>query len=330
MSTTTDKIDPTVTLDKLIALLQGFRDKLTADGNSDTITRYEALGDTGTLSKYYNKFGGGRALAGAILEVDGKVDKCATKAQLAAKADNMAVAIDNYPGNLIEDTTIEGMPYDSWESVPPEFEVDLDMSESSKMWSPGAAFLIPQPQYSGSMAAFPVTGYKQDETDANRTVLTLRPFFTQGGRLVRGTVEVNTSSAGGYNRLHFRWEYAQTGGGSEEAEVIDIPVDAVTSGVPSQTGRFTVTNAESAEKLREAVQNPTKTRYIRFVGTSYGDPTVPVLVTGYNNNNATSDYGDKSLVTGGLPSGEGLNLYYMITVWGSSGDDITIQTMAQR
>ena len=74
-STTTDKIDPTVTLDKLIALLQGFRDKLTADGNSDTITRYEALGDTGTLSKYYNKFGGGRALAGAILEVDGKVDK---------------------------------------------------------------------------------------------------------------------------------------------------------------------------------------------------------------------------------------------------------------
>lgn len=327
MSTTTNKIDPTVTLDKLIALLQGFKEKLGSGGNSDTITRHEALGDTETLSKYYNKFGGGRALAGAILEVDCKVDKCATKTQLAAKADDLRIVLGGL-GNASADT-IEGVAFNSWVNVPPEFEIDMSGDIGSKLWMPGASFAIPHLD-SGNPVDFPITGWQHDETDSQKSTATLRPFYASDGKLVRGTVEAQLSTSTNSYTLHFRWEYAQTAGGSEEAEVIDIPVIAVTSGVPSQTGRFTVTNAESAEKLREAVQNPTKTRYIRFVGTSFGDPTAPVLVTGYNNNNVTSDYGDKSLVTGGLPSGEDLNLYYMITVWGSSGDDITIQTMTQR
>lgn len=227
MSTTNDKIDPTVTLDKLIALLQGFRDKLTADGNSDTISRVEVLGDTETQSKYYNKFGGGRALAGAILEVDGKVDKCATKTQLAAKADNMAVAIDNYPGNLIEDTTIEGLAYDSWESVPPEFEVEMSASENEKLWQPGASFTIPHPGTS-LFVDFPITGWKQDETDSQKSIISLRPFYASDGKLVRGAVEAQLSTSTNSYTLHFKWEYAQmgseSGGKSGGNGILDIPL----------------------------------------------------------------------------------------------------------
>ena len=224
MSTTTNKIDPTVTLDKLIALLQGFKEKLGSGGNSDTISRVEALGDEETQSKYYNKFGGGRALAGAILEVDGNVDKCATKTSLNKKADDLKIVLGEFPGNLIEDTTIEGIAAESWENVPPEFEVEMSASENDKLWQPGASFAIPHPDTS-IYVDFPITGWKQDETDSQKLIFSLRPFYASDGKLVRGTVEVEMLTSNSTYKLHFKWEYAQTAGGGEN--VIEIPMDVI-------------------------------------------------------------------------------------------------------
>lgn len=225
MSTTTDKIDPTVTLDKLIALLQGFKEKLGSGGNSDTVSRMEALGDEETQSKYYNKFGGGRALAGAILEVDGKVDKCATKTQLAAKADDLRIVLGGL-GNASADT-IEGVAFNSWVNVPPEFEIDMSGDIGSKLWMPGASFAIPHLD-SGNPVDFPITGWQHDETDSQKSTATLRPFYASDGKLVRGTVEAQLSTSTNSYTLHFRWEYAQmgseSGGKSGGNGILDIPL----------------------------------------------------------------------------------------------------------
>ena len=251
MSTTNDKIDPTVTLDKLIALLQGFRDKLTADGNSDTVSRVEALGDEETQSKYYNKFGGGRALAGAILEVDGKVDK---------KADDLRIVLDSL-GKASADT-IEGVAAAEWVNVPPEFEVEMSSDIGGKIWMPGASFAIPHLD-GGNPVDFPITGWQQDETDTQKSICSLRPFYASDGKLVRGTVEVEMLTGSSTYKLHFKWEYAQTAGGEED--VIEIPMDVVNDtlscGIPAHSS-LSIYDADIVAKFDEAMQG--KYKSIRF------------------------------------------------------------------
>ena len=243
MSTTNDKIDPTVTLDKLIALLQGFRDKLTADGNSDTVSRVEALGDEETMGKYYNKFGGGRALAGAILEVDGKVDK---------KADDLRIVLDSL-GKASADT-IEGVAAAEWVNVPPEFEVEMSSDIGGKIWMPGASFAIPHLD-GGNPVDFPITGWQQDETDTQKSICSLRPFYASDGKLVRGTVEVEMLTGSSTYKLHFKWEYAQTGGG--EDDVIEIPMDVIgdnlCSGFTSSKNGY-ISDSDIIYKFNEALQ----------------------------------------------------------------------------
>lgn len=279
MSTTSDKsIDPTVTLDKLIALLQGFKEKLGSGGNSDTITRHEALGDTETLSKYYNKFGGGRPLAGAILEVDGKVDKCATKTQLAAKADDLRIVLGGL-GNASADT-IEGVAFNSWVNVPPEFEIDMSGDIGSKLWMPGASFAIPHLDTS-LFVDFPITGWKQDETDSQKSTATLRPFYASDGKLVRGTVEALLSTSTNTYTLHFRWEYAQTGGG--EDDVIEIPMDVIgdrlCSGFTSSKNGY-ISDSDIIYKFNEALQG--KYADIRFCSSAGANDGAIVSIASRN------------------------------------------------
>ena len=267
MSTTTDKIDPTVTLDKLIALLQGFKQKLTADGNSDTVSRVEALGDEETQSKYYNKFGGGRALAGAILEVDGKVDKCATKTQLAAKADDLRIVLGGL-GNASADT-IEGVAFNSWVNVPPEFEIDMSGDIGSKLWMPGASFAIPHLD-SGNPVDFPITGWQHDETDSQKSTATLRPFYASDGKLVRGTVEAQLSTSTHTYTLHFRWEYAQSGSESGEGKVLDITlsnhglIPFMVNDTHTEYSQYddTVANSEDIEALKDDFQSISAIRIV--------------------------------------------------------------------
>lgn len=275
MSTTTDKIDPTVTLDKLIALLQGFRDKLTADGNSDTITRYEALGDTETLSKYYNKFGGGRALAGAILEVDGKVDK---------KADDLRIVLGGL-GNASADT-IEGVAFNSWVNVPPEFEIDMSGDIGSKLWMPGASFAIPHLD-SGNPVDFPITGWQHDETNSQKSTATLRPFYASDGKLVRGTVEALLSTSTNSYTLHFKWEYAQTGNESGSGgKVLDITlsnhglIPFMVNDTHTEYSQYddTVANSEDIEALKDDFQSISAIRIVE----SELKWTFPVCFTMYD------------------------------------------------
>lgn len=259
MSTTTDKIDPTVTLDKLIALLQGFRDKLTADGNSDTVSRVEALGDEETQSKYYNKFGGGRALAGAILDVDGKI---------ANKADDLRIVLSGL-GNASADT-LEGAAAAEWVNVPPEFEIDMSSDIGGKVWMPGASFAIPHLD-SGNPVDFPITGWQQDETNAQKSIATLRPFYAADGKLVRGTVEVEMPTGGSTYKLRFKWEYAQTGSESGGNGILDIPLSVssfnkVRDCLNSVSGSVVIKDSETnaITNIEKAFRNPLDYTTIRI------------------------------------------------------------------
>lgn len=222
MSTTTDKIDPTVTLDKLIALLQGFKQKLSADGNSDTVSRVEALGDEETQSKYYNKYGGGRPLAGAILDVDGKVAK---------KADKVEINAGSVSNMQSESTTIEGLPVSGWECVPPEFTATLSSTDMGNMWDAQAVFMIPHFD-TGTMVPFPTSGTSITSDSTGNPVIILRPFCDRSGRLVLGTAEVENANAG---LIHFRWKYIP--GIDDHAFVIncdDSNTTYDTMGMPSE------------------------------------------------------------------------------------------------
>lgn len=232
MSTTTNKIDPTVTLEKLIALLQGFKEKLNAGGGvqpseleealQDYLPLNQALGDTETMSKYYNKYGGGRALAGAILEVDGKV---------AAKADKVEINAGSVSNMQSESTTIEGLPVSGWECVPPEFTAALSSEDMGNMWDAQAVFMIPHFD-TGTMVPFPTSGTSVTDDSTGNPVIVLRPFCDRSGRLVSGTAEVENASAG---LIHFRWKYIP--GIDDHAFVIncdDSNTTYDTMGMPSE------------------------------------------------------------------------------------------------
>lgn len=338
MSTTNNKIDPTVTLDKLIALLQGFRDKLNADGGitqdkletalADYLTRTEALGDAETQGKYYDKFGGGRALAGAILEVNEQIwgtdevrtvflrdfdNKSIAQAALGLQSElsnlkntvqqETIIQVPHYsiqPGKTI---TLEGNPVDgTWNNVPPDMivlytdqEADFDALLNGYRNGNVRLMIIQNPTEGGESKPFRVSATKAREI-GGLPVRYTEPFFDKDGKVVIGKIMVSPNSA------NISWEY-YTQDINANAFVYNVPEANVKMGLNTNLpSDIVLDDSECFADLvgalmgisdeSDSVGNPTIDRIVLYIPTDTEFPitmNLPISVSRLNTETGTLD-----------------------------------------